>query len=196
MIEKSRGSPKRIGEFPSWHTFGKCILRCEGQQLLKEIHGGICGAHNSWRSLVRKAFRYGFYWSTAKQDTMELVRTCENCLFFQKQSTRHAQELNTIPLGWPFAIWGIDVLGPFPVAQGGYKFLFVAIDTFTKWIEAEPVQKINKEAAVKFLKGIVYRFGVPNKVMTDNGTQFINRMWQTFCTQHGINHAVSSAAHP
>ena len=95
----------------------KCILRSEGLHLLREIHGGICGAHNSFRSLIGKAFRYGFYWPTAKQDAIELVKTCENCQFFQKQSTRHAQSLNIIPLCWPFAIWGIDVLGPFPVAQ-------------------------------------------------------------------------------
>ena len=174
----------------------KCILRSDGIRLLHEIHGGVCGAHNSWRTLVGKTFRHGFYWPTAKQDAMELVKTCESCQFFQKQTTRHAQPLTTIPLSWPFAVWGIDILGPFPKAKGGFKFLFVAIDTFTKWIEAEPVRNITKEAAVKFLKGIVYRFGSPNKVMTDNGTQFTSKAWKNFCEMHHIHHAVSSAAHP
>jgi hypothetical protein len=63
----------------------------------------------------------------------------------------------------------VDVL---PMAPGGFRFLFVTIDTFTKWMGAIPVVNITQEAAVKFLQSIIYRFGVPNRVLTDNMTQF------------------------
>jgi len=97
-----------------------------------------------------------------------------------------ALALNTIPLSWPFATWGIDILGPFPKARGGYKFLIVAIDTFIKWVEAEPVGCITKENTIKFLHGIVMRFGVPNRLISDNGTQFICKKFENFCAAYGI----------
>jgi hypothetical protein len=57
----------------------KCISKDEGIQLLREIHSGVCGAHSSWRSIVRKAFRHGFYWPTAKDDVMEIITKCKEC---------------------------------------------------------------------------------------------------------------------
>ena len=73
-----------------------------------------------------------------------------------------------IPRSWPLAVCGVDILGPFPRAVGGYRFLFVAIDKFTKWPEATPVVSITQGAAVVFLKSIVCRFGVPSRIITDN----------------------------
>jgi hypothetical protein len=68
---------------------------------------------------------------------------------------RQAQELQTIPLTWPFAIWGLDILGPFPQVQGGYRYLYIAIDKFTKWAEVEPVRTIPARSAAKFICGLV-----------------------------------------
>ena len=65
---------------------------------------------------------------------------------------------------------GLDILGPFPRAIGGFEYLYVAIDKFTKWPEVEAVRKVTSQSAVKFFKGLVCHFGVPNRVITDNGT--------------------------
>jgi hypothetical protein len=62
------------------------------------------------------------------------------------------------------------ILGPFPRVVGGYRFLYVAIDKFTKWPEATAVTIVNKAPAVKFLKSIGCRFGVPNQIITDRGS--------------------------
>jgi hypothetical protein len=83
---------------------------------------------------------------------------------------KHANPLLSIDLSWPFAIWGIDIIGILPRAPGGFRFLFIAIVTFTKWMDAMPVMNITQDAAVKFLQSIIYRFGVPKWVLTDNGT--------------------------
>jgi hypothetical protein len=72
---------------------------------------------------------------------------------------------------------GMDILGPFPRAVGGYRFLFVAIDKFTKWPEATPVVNITQGVVVAFLRLIVCRFGVPSHVIMDNGTQFTSRLF-------------------
>jgi hypothetical protein len=80
--------------------------------------------------------------------------------------------LQMIPPSWPFAVRGLDIVGPFPRAVEGYRFLYIAIDKFTKWPEPTPVVNINKQSAVKFTKSIICRFGAPNRIITDNGSQF------------------------
>jgi hypothetical protein len=86
--------------------------------------------------------------------------------------TKHANPLQPIDLDWPFVIWGISIVGVLPKAPGGFRLLFIAIDTFTKWMEAMPVVNITQEVAIKFLQSIIYRFGIPRWVLMDNGTQF------------------------
>jgi hypothetical protein len=101
-----------------------------------------------------------------------------------------------IPPSWPFAIRGVDILGPFHRTISGYRFLFVAIDKFTKWPEATPVVSITQGVAVAFLKSIVCRFGVPNRIITDNGTQFRSRLFQEYCEGIGTQLCFASVAHP
>jgi hypothetical protein len=113
----------------------KCILQSEGLQLLAEIHSGECGCHATSTNLVGKAYRSGFYWPTAVTDAKDLVKRCKGCQFFDKQQHLPAQDLRTIPPSWPFAMWGLDAVGPFHTALGGSKHILVAVDKFTKWIE-------------------------------------------------------------
>jgi hypothetical protein len=172
------------------------ISKDEGIQLLRDIHSGVCGAHSSWRSIVGKTFRHEFYWPTAKDDVMEIIAKCRDCQFFQKQTMKHVNPLRPIDIYWSFAIWGIDIVGMLPRAPGGFKFLFVGVDTFTKWMEATPVVNITQEAAVKFLQSIIYRFGVPKRVLMDNRTQFKGAKFSKCCADFGIDHQPSSATHP
>jgi transposase InsO family protein len=73
-------------------------------------------------------------------------------------------------------------------APRGFTFLFITIDTFTKWIEAMPVVNIIQEASIKFLQSIIYRFSVPRRVLTDNGTQFKGVKFVRCCADFGIHH--------
>jgi hypothetical protein len=91
---------------------------------------------------------------------------------------------------------GVDILGPFPRAVGGYQYLFVAIDKFTKWPEATPVASIIQSAVVAFLKSIVCIFGVPSRIITDNRTQFTSRIFQEYCEGIGTHLCFASMAHP
>nr|ABF95742.1 retrotransposon protein, putative, unclassified [Oryza sativa Japonica Group] len=174
----------------------KSIPREQSVVLLADIHEGECGAHSASRTLVGKAFRQGFYWPTALNDALDLVRRCRACQFHAKQIHQPAQALQTIPLSWPFAVWGLDILGPFRRAPGGFEYLYVAIDKFTKWPEAYPVVKIDKHSALKFIKGITARFGVPNRIITDNGTQFTSELFGDYCEDMGIKLYFASPAHP
>ncbi|XP_066162902.1 uncharacterized protein [Oryza sativa Japonica Group] len=80
--------------------------------------------------------------------------------------------------------------------QGGYQHLYVAIDKFTKWPEAYPVIKIDKHSALKFIRGITSRFGVPNRIITDNGTQFTSELFGDYCDDMSIKLCFASPAHP
>jgi hypothetical protein len=91
---------------------------------------------------------------------------------------------------------GVDILGPFPRAVGGYRFLFVAIDKFTKWLEATPVVSITKGAALTFLRSIVCQFGVPSRIIAANGTQFTSGLFQEYCEDMAIRLCFASVAHP
>jgi ribonuclease HI len=110
----------------------KCISQDEGSQLLRDIHNGVCRVHSSWHFIVGKASRHEFYWLIAKDDAMEIVTKCKECKFFQKQTTKHANPFRPIDLSWPFAVWGVDIVDILLRAPGGFRFLFVGIDTFTK----------------------------------------------------------------
>jgi transposase InsO family protein len=87
-------------------------------------------------------------------------------------------------------------VGILPRPLGGFRYLFIKIDTFTKWMEVVPVVNITQKAAVKFLQIIIYRFSVPRRVVTDNGTQFKGAKFARCCADFDIQHQPSSAAHP
>nr|AAP52608.2 retrotransposon protein, putative, Ty3-gypsy subclass [Oryza sativa Japonica Group] len=129
-------------------------------------------------------------------DADKIVQTCEGCQFFARQTHLPAQELQTIPLSWLFAVWGLDMVDPFKMAVGGYTHLFVAIDKFSKWIEAKPVITNMTDKARDFFINIVHRFGVPNRIITDNGTQFAGGVFKDFCEDFGIKICYASVAHP
>ena len=96
---------------------------------------------------------------------MALVTKCEACQFHSKKLHQPAQALQIIPLSWTFSVWGLDILGTFPRAVGGFEYLYVAIDKFTKCPEVEAVRKVTAQSAIKFFKGLVCRFGVPGNLL-------------------------------
>jgi hypothetical protein len=148
----------------------RCIPGDQGRELLREIHAGTCGHHAEPRTLVGKAFRQGFHSPTVDADSKDIVQCCEGCQFYARQTHLPAQALQMIPITWPFAVWNLDIVGPLRQAPGGFTHLLVAVDKFSKWIEARPIVNVRSEEAVSFFTDIIYRFGFPNTIITDNGT--------------------------
>jgi hypothetical protein len=174
----------------------KCILLATGKQLLDEVHAGQCGIHAASRTLVGKVFGSGFYWPTAKSDAVELVQRCEACQYLSKQQHLPAHQLQTIPVTWSFACWGLDMIGPFKKAQGGYTHVLVAIDKFTKWIEFKPIVSLTLAKAVEFIQDIIFRFGISNSIITDLGSNFTSSEFFDFCEQKSIQIKYALVAHP
>ncbi|RDY09374.1 Gypsy retrotransposon integrase-like protein 1, partial [Mucuna pruriens] len=150
----------------------RCIEGEEARYVIKEVHEGLCGSHIEGQALVSKIAMASYYWPTLKGDCMDYVRRCDKCQRFAEVGNAPLEQLCAITSSWPFHKLGVDILRPFPPALGQLKYLIVAIDYFTKWIEAEPVTTISAKRIKRFYwKKIICRFGLPAKIVLDNGTQ-------------------------
>ncbi|GKC50859.1 reverse transcriptase domain-containing protein [Tanacetum coccineum] len=94
------------------------------------------------RSVVAKAMRLGYYWPTMHRDARDMIHTCNDCQIHRPVPRNPQQPLTPITAPWSFYKWGIDISGPFPEGPGNVKFLIVAMDYFTKWIEAKAMATI------------------------------------------------------
>jgi hypothetical protein len=128
----------------------KCLSRTEGLELIKEIHAGLCGSHIGFRTLLGKVFRQGFYWLKIVSDAVELVQKCENCQKCARDQKQPSSLTQLIQPTWPLQRWGLNLLGPFPPAQGNLKYVVVAVEYFSKWIEAKPLATITSATVQKF----------------------------------------------
>ncbi|GJR57995.1 reverse transcriptase domain-containing protein [Tanacetum coccineum] len=150
-------------------SFLKPWLRCVGplqaDYVIREIHEGSCSMHAGPRSVVAKAMRLGYYWSTMHRDAREIIR--------------------------------IDIAGPFPEGPGKVKFLIVAMDYFTKWIEAKVVATITGNQVKKFVwDNIVCRFGLLGEIVSDNDKQFSDNPFKDWCNKLNIAQRFALVKHP
>jgi hypothetical protein len=164
----------------------KCVTETEGVQILREVHIGTCGSHAGPRALAAKVIRQGFYWPAMICAANRVTRSCEACQKFSPRLGSPSQFTKLIAHTWPLQRWGLDIVGPLPMAQGNLKFTFVAVEYFTKWIEAWAVSTITSKTAQKFFwQNIVCRFGVPSELTVDNGKQFNSQDFKDFCFSIG-----------
>jgi transposase InsO family protein len=89
------------------------------------------------------------------------------------------------------AIFVVDAL-----ICGGHVYMLVAVDKFTKWVEAAPLTTQDSTAAINFIKSIIFHFGVPYSIITDNGTNFTSKEFKNYCESMGIKLKFASVAHP
>jgi ribonuclease HI len=181
--------------------FSRPHLRClsleEVNYVIREVHEGICENHSGARALAHKLTRAGYYWPSLLHDTTQYVKTCDKCQRFANIPRAPPEELTPMTSPWPFAQWGLDIIGPFLVETKQAKFLVAAIDCFTKWVEAEPLATIIERNVKKFVwKGVICRFGIPRVLILDNGKQFDNRPFRELCGQLNIKNHYSSPRHP
>ena len=181
--------------------FSRPYLRCLGNEkadyVMRKVHEGICENHSGSRSLVHKLVRAGYYWPTMQADAKAYVKACDKCQRFSNIIRQPTEELTLMTAPWPFAQWGLDIMGPFPTAIRQLKFLVVGIDYFTKWVEAKALVTITEKNIRSFiLRCIICRFGIPRVLVSDNGKQFDNDSFRDFYSQLGIRNHYSSPAYP
>ena len=154
--------------------FSRPYLRCLGNEevdcVMREVHERICENHSGSRSLVHKLVRAGYYWPTMKADAEAYVRACDKYQRSNNIIRQPTEELTSMTAPWPFAQWGLDIMGPFPTAIRQLKFLVVGIDYFTKWVEVEALTTITEKNIRSFVwRCIICRFGIPRVLVSNNG---------------------------
>jgi len=147
--------------------------------------------------LASKVVRAGYYWPTIREDCTRYAQRCRQCQQHADWHKAPQEELRSIYTLWPFHTWGIDILGPFPLALRQITYLVVPIEYFPKWIEAELVEQITAHKVQHFVwKNIVYRFCMPRRLVSDNDTQFASQQLGKLCTEVGIKQVFASVEHP
>ncbi|KAK8942837.1 hypothetical protein KSP39_PZI008806 [Platanthera zijinensis] len=173
-------------------TLSGMLARCVGERevpkILEEVHSGECGSHSGSRTLEGRIVRQGYFWPTLGLDAAKFTKECHKCQLFAPLQLQPAQRLRSITAPWPFAIWGMDLVGPFPQASGQRRFLLVMIDYFSKWLEVKALAKVTSQVVRNFVWGeIICRHGLPQAIVTDNGPQFASAEFTSFCEQLGID---------
>uniref|UniRef100_A0A2N9H4C7 RNase H type-1 domain-containing protein n=1 Tax=Fagus sylvatica TaxID=28930 RepID=A0A2N9H4C7_FAGSY len=143
------------GEILYKRTHDATLLRCvdaeEANRLIQEMHAGLMGAHANGPFLARKIMRAGYYWLTMERDCIRHVQTCHKCQMYQNSKNAPPQYLHTMASPWPFSAWGMDVIGAItPKASNGHEFILVAIDYFTKWVEACSFKNVTQVAVTRY----------------------------------------------
>ena len=125
-----------------------------------------------------------------------MCRGCDRCQSLGKLSRRHMMPLNLVLVVDLFDVWGIDFMGPFPTSFG-YSYILVGIDYMSKWVEAIPFKVNDHKVVLKFLKDNIFsRFGVPKAIISDGGSHFCNKPFETLLAKYGVKHKVATPYHP
>ncbi|GJW13438.1 reverse transcriptase domain-containing protein [Tanacetum coccineum] len=125
-------------------------------------------------------------------------RSCANLNAKKRQgkiSQRDEMPQNSIQVCEIFDVWGIDFMGPFPSSRGN-KYILVAVDYLSKWVEAKALPTNDARVVCKFLKSLFARFGAPRAIISDRGTHFCNDQFAKVMLKYGVTHRLSTAYHP
>ncbi|GJR97170.1 reverse transcriptase domain-containing protein [Tanacetum coccineum] len=173
----------------------RCVHGQEALEILKACHEGPTGGHHSANLTARKVFDAGFFWPTIYRDAHTMIKSYDTCQRQGKISQQDEMPQNAIQVCEIFDVWGIDFMGPFPSSRGN-KYILVAVDYLSKWVEAKALPTNDARVVVKFLKSLFARFGTPRAIISDRGTHFCNDQFAKVMSKYGVTHRLATAYHP
>nr|GEU87605.1 reverse transcriptase domain-containing protein [Tanacetum cinerariifolium] len=173
----------------------RCVHGQEASEILKACHERTTGGHHGANLTAKKAFDAGFFWPSIYRDAHDMIKTCDTCQRQGKISLKDEMPQNTIQVFKIFDVWGIDFMGPFPSSKGN-KYILVAVDYFSKWVEAKALPTNDDRVIVKFLKSLFSRFVIPRAIISDRGTHFCNDQFTRVIIKYGVTHRLATAYHP
>ena len=155
---------------------------------IKEFHSDHCGGHLYWKTTTHKILRDCFYCPTLFADTYKQVSTCHECQVFEGKRKLLPLPLKPVSVEAPFQKWDLDFIGETnPTSSGHHRWILIATDYFTKWIEAIPTRQATNVIIIEFLlNNILSRFGCPRKIVTNNVKAFTSTNLVKFCSDYNI----------
>jgi len=175
-----------------------CLTMNESDSIIKDFHAGHCGGHLYWKSIVEKILRAGYYWPSLFADVKKFVVSCHKCQIFEGKRKLLPFPLKPISTEKPLQQWGLDFIGEIhPSSSSQHKWILIATDYFTKWIEAIPCRQANDSTIIQFLEtNILSRFGCHEKIITDNAAAFKSKKMISFCHKFHITLGHSTTYYP
>nr|GEV38502.1 DNA-directed DNA polymerase [Tanacetum cinerariifolium] len=186
-------------DFANYHAGNFVVKGISSQQKNKffkdAFYYGPIGGHHGPNYTAKKVFDSGFYWPTIYRDTQDLVKTCDVCQRQGKISKRDEMLQNSIQVCEIFDVWGIDFMRPFPSSRGN-KYILVAVDYLSKWVEAEALLTNDARFVCKFLKSLFARLGTPCAIISDRGTHVCNDQLAKVMLKYGVTYRLANTYHP
>nr|GEY78058.1 reverse transcriptase domain-containing protein [Tanacetum cinerariifolium] len=173
----------------------RCVHGQEAIDILKACHNGPTGGHHGPNYTSKKVFDFRFYWPTIYRDAQDMVKSCDACQRQGKISQRDEMPQNSIQVCEIFNVWGIDFIGPFSCLRGN-KYIHMAVNYLSKWVEAKSLPTKDARVVCKFLKSLFARFGKPRAIISDRGTHFCNDQFAKVMLKYDVTHRLATAYHP
>ncbi|GKD95141.1 reverse transcriptase domain-containing protein, partial [Tanacetum coccineum] len=178
-----------------WLPFVVILIPHEAVDILTACHNRPTGGHHGSNYTAKKVFNLGFFWPTIYHDAHDLVTRCDACQRQGKISQRDEMPQKAIQVCEIFDVWGIDFMGPFPSSRGN-KYILVAVDYLSKWVEAKALPTNDARVICKILKSLFTRFGTPRDIISDCGIHFCNDQFANVMLKYGVTHRLSTTYHP
>ncbi|GJS64202.1 reverse transcriptase domain-containing protein [Tanacetum coccineum] len=188
---------KEITETSPLETLGMVTFHGDSKavDILTACHNGPTGGHYGANYTAKKVFDSEFYWPTIYRDAHDLVTRCDACQHQGEISQKDEMPQNAIQVCEIFDVRGIDFMGPFPSSRGN-KYIIVAVDYLSKWVEAKALPTNDARVVVKFLKSLFSQFGTPRAIISDRDTHFCNDQFAKVMLKYGVTHSLSTVCHP
>jgi hypothetical protein len=165
----------------------RCITHEEAELILNDYHTGACGGHLFGLATTQNILRASYIHPMLIKDLFESVKKCHLCqIFSRKMRAHHAPMFPIITVG-PFTKWGIDFTTFHLVSARGHCYIIVAVDYFTKWVEAMPTFNNDGKTTTLFIfNQIIARFGIPKDIVTEHGSHFQKKMMFDLTSNLGL----------
>ncbi|GJY16592.1 reverse transcriptase domain-containing protein [Tanacetum coccineum] len=173
----------------------QCVYGQEVVDIPTACHNGPTEGHHSANYTAKKVFDSSFYRPMIYHDAHDMVTSCNSCQCQGKISQKDEMPQNAIQVCEIFDVWGINFMGPFSSSQGN-KYILMAVDYLSKWVEAKALPTNDARVVVKVLKSLFSRFGTPRAIISDRGTYFCNDQFAKVMLKYGVTHRLSTAYHP
>eukprot|EP00253_Pinus_taeda_P004642 PITA_04642 len=175
-----------------------CLEKPEAQKVLQELHDGPAGGHFGADTTTHKIIHAGYYWPTLFRDTHEYVRKCRSCQVSSGRQRKPAFPLQPVNIDQHFEQWGLDIIGEItPQSSKQHKYILIATDYFTKWVEAIPLKTTKSEGIIEFIdQFIITTFCVPNALVFYNSSYFSGNSMFEFAIKRGFKLKYSANYYP
>lgn len=172
------------------------VPKHEVSNLLKAFHDSPTAGHLGVDRTVKR-IENNFFWKGLRKDVIRYVKTCVECQKYKPTNQKPAGLFQSTATNQRFEVLSIDLFGPLPTGPNGEKWIFIVEDTASRWVELFALSKATaQQCALTLLNEIFLRYGLPRRIISDNGTQFISAVMQqlTFCLN--IEQFLTPVYHP